>query len=164
MKKEIARRIEKNSEMAEDKSLPFEKLRGQENWAIWADAMQTYLESINCWKILKGQEPRPTVPALAHDASQAQQKEHDQKVDKQDKWDVRAARAKHELNRMVSSDLLYLVADPTLATAGERWAKLEEQFQKDTMANQLQVVTRLIEMRMTDGQSIDEYYKEYLGI
>ena len=40
--------------MAEDKHLPFEKLCGQENWAIWSDAMQTYLEAINCWKIMKG--------------------------------------------------------------------------------------------------------------
>ena len=32
------------------------------------------------------------------------------------------------------------------------------------MANQLQVVTRLIELRMLDGQSIDGYYKQYLGI
>ena len=51
---------------------------------------------------------------------------------------MRAAQAKHELNQMVSLDLLYLVADPTLQTAGERWVKSEEQFQKDTMANQLQ--------------------------
>ena len=32
------------------------------------------------------------------------------------------------------------------------------------MANQLQVVTRLIELRMDNRQSIDGYYKEYLGI
>lgn len=150
--------------MAEDKNMPFEKLCGQENWAIWSDAMQTYLEAINCWKILKGQEERPVVPELAGDPTAAQRKEHDQMKDKQQNWDIRAARAKHEINRMVSSDLLYLVADPTLQTAGERWGKLEEQFQKDTMANQLQVITRLIELRMADGQSIDEYYKQYLGI
>ena len=44
---------------------------------------------------------------------------------------------KHEINRMVSPDLLYLVADPILQTAGERWMKLEDQFQKDTTVNQL---------------------------
>ena len=48
--------------------------------------------------------------------------------------------------RMVSPDLLYLTANPTLPTSRLRWAKLEEQFQKDIMADQLQVVTRLIEL------------------
>ena len=54
-------------------------------------------------------------------------------IGKLEKWDLRFDRAKHEINRMVSPDLLYLVADPTLRTPGDRWAKLEEQFQKDTI-------------------------------
>ena len=84
--------------------------------------------------------------------------------EKQEKWDMCEARAKHEINRMVSPDSLYLVADPTLQTGRERWMKLKDQFQKDTKANQLQLVTYLTELHMADGQSIDEYYKQYLGI
>ena len=149
--------------MSDDK-FSFEKLRGQENWAIWSDAMQTYLESINCWRILKGIEKRPVVTELANNATQNQKKEHERLVEKQQNWDLREARAKHEINRMVSSDLLYLVADASLRSSGERWAKLEEQFQKETMSNQLTVVTRLIELRMNEEQTIDEYYKQYLEI
>ena len=106
--------------MAEEKNFSFEKLRGQEDWAIWSDAMQTYLESINCWKILKGLEERPIVTELSADAMTDQRKEHERVTEKQEKWDLRFAPAKHEINRMVSPDLLYLVADLTLPTPGER--------------------------------------------
>ena len=55
--------------MAEDKNLPFEKLCSQENWAIWSDAMLAYLEAINCRKIVKGQEVRPTAPELSEEVT-----------------------------------------------------------------------------------------------
>ena len=65
---------------------------------------------------------------------------------------------------MVSPNLLYLVTDSSLQTPGERWKKLTEQFQKDTMANQLQVITRLIELKMDENETIDGYYRRYLEV
>ena len=151
--------------MADDgKGLPFDRLHGQENWAIWSDAMQTYLEAINCWKIVNGDEKRPILPELTSEATGDQIREYERIAEKQERWDQRNARAKHEINRMISPTLLYLVADSTLKTPGERWKKLCEQFQRDTMTNQLQIITQLIELKMNANETIDSYYRRYFEI
>ena len=80
--------------MAEDTNLSFENLCGQDNWAIWSDAMETYLEAINCWKIMKRQEARPIAPEQTEESTAAEKKEHERKKEKQENWDSRAARNK----------------------------------------------------------------------
>ena len=57
----------------------------------------------------------------------------------------------------VETSLLYLIGDPEDPVAV--WKKLQDQFQKKTWANKLELRRKLYSLRLKDGESVQEHIK-----
>ena len=57
----------------------------------------------------------------------------------------------------IRTSLLYLIGDPKDPVAV--WKKLQDQFQKKTWANKLELRRKLYSLRLKDGESVQEHIK-----
>ena len=93
------------------------------------------------WGIVSGTE---TLPAEEH-------------VDARRKFMSRSDRALAIIVLAVDPSLLYLLGDPKDPQAV--WQKLEEQFQRKTWSNKLQLRRKLYALKLKEGESVNEHIK-----
>ena len=93
------------------------------------------------WGIVSGTE------TLAEDAS----------ADTRKKFEARRDRALATVVLAVHPSLLYLLGNPE--DPAEVWRKLEEQFQRKTWSNKLQLRRKLFSLKLEEGESVQEHIK-----
>ena len=93
------------------------------------------------WGIVKGTEETP-----GEDNAEAQKK-----------YMARRDRALALVVLAVKPSLLYLLGDPEDPAAV--WKKLEEQFQRKTWSNKLQLRRKLFALKLKEGESVNEHIK-----
>jgi len=102
--------------------------------------------------LCNGDEAEPTAPAEGGDlAAFAQQLS---------KYQVRVARVKSILLQMVSTSQLHIIAQQRLQTPRDMWNELVGTFERPSLSNKLQLQTRLLDLTMEPGSSVDCYFKQ----
>lgn len=141
--------------------LPFDKLMGEANWPIWRMQMKVFFEANNSYDIVTGEETCPIVPELPVEPTPAQTQARTAAIKELKSWKTRDAKARHQMIRLLSSNLQYLVCKPDFETAHSFWQALIAQFEKDTASNKLQILSRLMRFKQTSEMSTEEYYRKY---
>ena len=77
--------------------------------------------------------------------------------DRRSKFLARRDRALSTIFQAVEPSLLYLIGDPENPVAV--WEKLQNQFQKKTRANKLDLRRRLHSLQLKDGESVQDHIK-----
>ena len=137
----------------EDRLPSIEKLN-EANWPIWKLQIQTYLEARELWSLCNGTE---TEPVVAEGANAAALNAHAQLLSK---YHVRVARTKSILLQMISTSHVHIIAQHHLLTPHDMWRELQETFERPSLSNKLQLQTRLLDLKMESGSSVDNYFKE----
>ncbi len=125
--------------MAEIKSMVV-PLKGK-NYPTWKVQCRMALVKDSLWGIVNGTEAAPDV-----DQAEAHRK-----------FMARRDRALAIVVLAVDPSLLYLLGDPE--NPQTVWRKLEEQFQRKTWSNKLQLRRRLFSLELKDGGSVSEHIK-----
>ena len=60
---------------------------------------------------------------------------------------------------MVSVEFLHLIAKSNLSSPADMWNELKHNFERPSLSNKLQLLTRLLDVKMESNGSIDEYFK-----
>ena len=137
-----------------DDRLPSIDKLDQSNWPVWKLQIKTYLEARDLWKLCTGEEVQPVAPADDNDdamAAFAQQTA---------RYQIRVARVKSILLQMVSTSQLHVIAQQHLHTPKDMWKELSDTFERPSLSNKLQLQTRLLDLSMTHGSSVDDYFKD----
>ena len=74
------------------------------------------------------------------------------------------ARVKSILLQMISTSQLHVIAQQRLQTPRDMWQELVDTFERPSLSNKLQLQTRLLDLRMQPGASVDEYLKDVQDI
>ena len=111
------------------------------NYPTWKIQCRMALMKDSLWGIVSGTE------TLAEDAS----------ADTRKKFEARRDRALAIVVLAVHPSLLYLLGNPEDPT--EVWRKLEEQFQRKTWSNKLQLRRKLFSLKLEEGESVQEHIK-----
>ena len=130
--------------MAELKQVSIVPLKGP-NYATWKVQCTMALKKDGVWGIVSDTEEAP--------ASDADPKERERYAARRDK-------ALATVVLSVDPCLLYLIGDPVDPVAV--WKKLEEQFQKKSWINRLNLRRKLHSLRLKDGESVEDHIKTML--
>ena len=125
--------------MAEMKAISLVPLNGK-NYPTWK---VQWLMKDSLWGIVNGTESDPG-------SSEREAEAHKKFVSRRD-------RALATIVLSVETSLLYLIGDPEDPVAV--WKKLQDQFQKKTWANKLELRRKLYSLRLKDGESVQEHIK-----
>ena len=125
--------------MAESKTSAIVPLKGA-NYPTWKVQCRMTLVRDGLWGIVSGTE---TAPAEGGD--------------RRSKFLARRDRALATIVLAVEPSLLYLIGDPEDPVAV--WEKLQNQFQKKTLANKLALRRRLHSLQLKDGESVQDHIK-----
>ena len=122
--------------------------------------MKVHLLATECWGIVAGDEVRPE--PLEEADNNADDRRRRLRTIRE--YDLKEAKAMSEIHKSVAEELLYLVASGigTVSAKGQ-WDTLVAHFEKDSMANQMQVLLRLVNSKQ-DEKSINEYYKDHMDL
>ena len=167
MQKEPVGEIKVIKKMAakDDKIPTFGKLEGDGNWPMWKIQMQDYFEAVELWGIITGDEVEPDAPAaLAADANQAARREHQEALDRVRKYRVNCARIKNILNQTVTESVAHIMLRADLVTPKQRWDALVENFDRPSLSNKLQLLQRLLNLKLEAGTSVDKYFREFQDV
>ena len=127
--------------MTELKQVSIVPLKGP-NYAKWKVQCTMALKKDGVWGIVSDTEEAP--------ASDADPKERE-------RYAVRRDKALATVVLSVDPCLLYLIGDPVDPVAV--WKKLEEQFQKKSWINRLNLRRKLHCLRLKDGESVQDHIK-----
>ena len=105
-----------------------------------------YLEAKELWKLCSGEESEPDAPA--DDAA-------GQYAEQLAVYGVRVARVKSILLQMVSTGQLHVIAQHHLHTPKDMWNELVATFERPLLSNKLQLQTRLLDIIMKPGMSVE---------
>ena len=111
------------------------------NYPTWKVQCRMALMKDSLWGIVSGTE------TLSREAS----------ADNRKKFEARRDRALAIIVLAVDPSLLYVIGNPDDPTAV--WTKLEEQFQRKTWANKLQLRRQLFSLKLKDGESVQKHIK-----
>lgn len=111
------------------------------NYPTWKVQCKMALMKDSLWGIVSGTEK------LARDAN----------ADTRKKFEARKDRALAIIVLAVDPSLLYMLGNPE--DPAEVWKKLEDQFQKKTWSNKLQLRRKLFALKLRDGESVDQHIK-----
>jgi hypothetical protein len=131
----------------DDRVSGIRKLEGDNNWPIWRARIKAYLEAQELWGIVDGSEVQPVegVAALA-------------------KYKTKAAKVRNVLYQTMDDGILHLVMKSGLDTPKDQWDALVEHFDRPSLSNKLQLMQRLLNLRMDPGESTDKYFAEFQDI
>ena len=127
----------------------------EQNWPVWKLQVQTYLEARELWPLCTGEESRPVAPESGADATALSNF-----AQKLSKYQVRVARVKSILLQTVSTSQLHIIAKQQLCTPQDMWNELIGTFERPSLSNKLQLQTRLLDIAMKPGSSVDTYFKD----
>lgn len=122
----------------ESKTVTIYPLNGS-NYPTWKIQCQMALMKDGLWSIVNGSERAPEA------------------VGDRPKFMARKDRALATIVLSVDPSLLYLIGTPEDPV--EVWSKLENQFQKKTWANKLELRRKLYSLRLKDGDSVQSHIK-----
>ena len=111
------------------------------NYPTWKVQCRMALMKDSLWGITSGTE------TLARDAS----------ADNRKKFEARRDRALAIIVLAVDPSLLYLIGNPD--DPADVWKKLEEQFQRKTWSNKLQLRRQLFSLKLKEGESVHRHIK-----
>ena len=111
------------------------------NYPTWKIQCRMALMKDSLWGIVSGTETSPS----------------EEQADARRKFVSRSDRALAIIVLAVDPSLLYLLGDPKDPRAV--WQKLEEQFQRKTWSNKLQLRRKLYALKLKEGESINEHIK-----
>ena len=111
------------------------------NYPTWKVQCKMALMKDSLWGIVSGTEK------LARDAN----------ADTRKKFEARKDRALAIIVLAVDPSLLYMLGNPE--DPAEVWKKLEDQFQRKTWSNKLQLRRKLFALKLRDGESVDQHIK-----
>ena len=124
-----------------------DKLKGLSNYYVWALKFRAILRGESLWAITE-EESRPEQYPVTIDGEQYTQIQLKKK---------KAAAACKILTMAVIDDLVDTVAvhiDPALA-----WKALKDAFHSGDQGQVLGLISQLTTMRLTEGASVDDYFK-----
>lgn len=75
-------------------------------------------------------------------------------------FQIKSARVKYILYQTVSTQQLHLIATSCLNTPNLMWNELVSVFERPSLSNKLQLLTRLLDMKMVSGSSVEHYFKD----
>lgn len=128
--------------MAEMKTVSIVPLNGK-NYPTWKVQCRMALMKDGLWAIVNKTEVDPG--------------EGEAQADARKKFLARRDRALAIVVLSVETSLLYLIGDPVDPV--EVWKKLENQFQKKTWANKLELRRKLYSLRLKNGESVHAHIK-----
>ena len=138
-----------------DDRLPsIEKLDGP-NWPVWKLQMQAYLEARQLWSLCAGTETEPVAPAEG--SGNAAVNAYTKSLSA---YQVRVARTKSILLQMICTSQVHVIAQHRLRTSYDMWKELIDTFERPSLSNKLQLQTRLLDLKMEPGSSVDNYFKK----
>lgn len=111
------------------------------NYPTWKVQCKMALMKDSLWGIVSGTE---TLPEEAN-------------AETRKKFDARKDRALAIVVLSVDPSLLYLLGNPE--DPAEVWRRLEEQFQRKTWSNKLQLRRKLFSLKLKDGESVHQHIK-----
>jgi len=140
-----------------DDRLPSVDKLTENNWPVRKLQISTYLQARELWSLCTGDEIEPVVPAVgANDAALAAY------AQQLSRYQVRVVRVKSILLQMISTSQLHVIVQQRLQTPRDTWQELVDTFERPS--NKLQLQTRLLDLRMQPGASVDEYLKDVQDI
>ena len=140
-----------------DDRLPSVDKLTENNWPVWKLQISTYLQARELWSLCTGNEIEPVVPAVgANDAALAAY------AQQLSRYQVKVAHVKSILLQMISTSQLHVIVQQRLQTPRDTWQELVDTFERPS--NKLQLQTRLLDLRMQPGASVDEYLKDIQDI
>ena len=116
------------------------------NYPTWKVQCRMALVKDSLWGIVRGTEDAP----------------HEGEAEAHRKFMARRDRALAIIVLAVDPSLLYLLGDPE--NPQTVWRKLEEQFQRKTWSNKLQLRRKLFSLKLKDGGSVSEHIKSMTEI
>ena len=123
--------------------------------------MTAYFQAKELWGLIDGTETLPATPAALPAAPTPEQMRIRGEIfEKLAKYPTRVARVKTILFQMVSKSQLHLIARAALTTPRQQWEELVGTFDRPSLSNKLQLQTRLLEVQMRPGTSVDDYLKD----
>ena len=111
------------------------------NYPTWKVQCKMALMKDSLWGIVSGTETLP-------DEANAETRK---------KFDARKDRALAIVVLSVDPSLLYLLGNPE--DPAEVWRRLEEQFQRKTWSNKLQLRRKLFSLKLKDGEAVHQHIK-----
>lgn len=133
-------------EMAEASSFPHKaQIFDGSNYSAWSVKMRFYLKSYSLWEDTENDRE---IASITDNSTVAQIKVHDEKVARKD-------RALSVIHSCVTDEMFNRIM--TCETAKEAWDTLEEEFQGDLKARQMEILNLKREMtmlRMKDGETV----------
>ena len=142
---------------ADDRLPAIDKLT-ELNWPVWKLQIKAYLEARELWNLCTGDETEPVAPADGDNAALAAF------AQRLSKFQVRVARVKSILLQMVSTAQLHVIAQQHLQNPSDMWKELVDTFERPSLSNKLQLQTRLLDLRMESGSTVDDYFKDLLDL
>jgi len=136
---------------AEDRLPSVDKL-SDTNWPIWKLQIKTYFDARELWRLCTGEEVEPVAPGADGD--------YDAYAQQLAKYNVWVARVKSILLQMVLTSQLHVIAQQHLNSPHEMWNELVQTFERPSLTNKLQLQTRLLDIAMEPGSSVDMYFKQ----
>ncbi len=108
------------------------------NYPTWKIQVRMALMKDGLWNIVNGKENAP-------------ENEHADQA----KFMTRRDKALAQIVLSIQPSLLYLLGDPDVVV----WKKLENQYQKKTWANKLELRRKLFYLRLKEGESVQQHVK-----
>ena len=143
--------------MASDDKLPNIEKLNDANWPIWKLQIIAYLQARELYGLLTGEEQEPTLLPTNPPPSDEDRRKF---AEMSSKYIVKAARIKYILFQTVSTSQIHIIAKQDLNTPKLMWDELIGTFDRPSLSNKLDLLTRLLDVRMISGQSIDMYFKD----
>ncbi|KAI6787438.1 hypothetical protein KC343_g10664 [Hortaea werneckii] len=151
------------------------KLRGRENYKVWAHQIETFIDGIGAWEITTGEEEgptRPRVPQSSHDegedaednfpvsSNELKQYNRDMKEYKTElrDWKSRHSKAKTAITVNCTESIQQLLTE--FSTAHEIWTFLKGQYGGSGPAQRLEAYTTWSTMEF-DGKSLQKFTEDY---
>ena len=138
--------------LSTDDRLPNIDKLNESHWPVCKLQIKTYLEARELWSLCTGDETEPTPPADEGDLAAF--------AERLARYQVRVARVKSILLQMVSTSQLHVIAQQRLLTPRDMWDELVGTFERPSLSNKLQLQTRLLDIAMEPGSSVDMYLKQ----
>ena len=144
--------------MSSDKLPDIEKLNDC-NWPVWKLQMTAYFQARELWKLITGEEKAPEVIGENATPEVVQNYEKQTSI-----YAVKCARIKSIMLQMVSTSQIHIIAKQDLSSPRQMWSELVGTFDRPSLSNKLDLLTRLLDVRMIAGHSVDDYFKDLLDI
>jgi hypothetical protein len=153
------------------------KLRGRENYKIWAHQLETFIDGIRAWEITSGEEKEPIEPqdprnsqsesedaedTIQVSSTELKQYKEDLKEYKTElrDWKSRHSKAKTAITVNCVESIQQLLTE--YGTAYEIWTFLKGQYGGSGPAQRLEAYNTWSTMEF-DGKSIQKFSEDYLA-